>query len=151
MKTFFRPPSQTLVQAVRRWDHPSVDFKGLVRGPRPYFLIVINKYSCFPFVFLGKNAGSSTVVECLSSLFCILGFQSCVHRDQVASFVRQGTRGFLTERDMHMALRHDTTQKETVNASELMKLCGELSYCCFMTKNSLKTDGKWYWQRRGML
>jgi len=52
---FFRPPSQTFVQAVRPWDRSSVDFKGPARGSRPYLLIVIDEYSRFPFVFPCKN------------------------------------------------------------------------------------------------
>jgi len=34
VKPFFRPPSQTLVQAVRPWDRLSVDSKGPIRGPQ---------------------------------------------------------------------------------------------------------------------
>jgi len=98
--SFFRPPSQTLVQAVRPWDRLSVDFKGPVRGPRPYhyLLIVTDEYWRFLFVFPCKNASLSTVVECLSSLLCNPGFLSCAHSDRGASFVSQETRTFLTER-----------------------------------------------------
>jgi len=106
VKPFFRLSSQTLVQAVRPWDRLriwdrlSVDFRGPVRGPRPYLLIVIDEYSRFPFVFPCKNVSSSSVVECLSSLFCIQGFPSCVHSDPGASFVSQETRAFLTESEI---------------------------------------------------
>jgi len=94
--TFFRPPSHTLIlvqQAVDPCDRLSVDFN----GPRPYLFIGIDEYSSFPFVFSCKNTRSSTVVECLSWLFCILGFTSCVQSHWSFSLVSLGTRAFLTE------------------------------------------------------
>ena len=41
---------------------------------------------------------SSTVTDCLSSLFCFLGFPGCIHSDRGAPFVSCETRSFLTER-----------------------------------------------------
>ena len=38
---FYKPPSQALIKAIRPWDRVSVDFKGPVRGPRPYLLITL--------------------------------------------------------------------------------------------------------------
>jgi len=32
---FFKPPVQTLIKALRLWDHLSLDFKGPVRGAWP--------------------------------------------------------------------------------------------------------------------
>ena len=40
---FFQPASRPLIKAVRPWDRMSVDFKGPVRGPRPYLLIVVDE------------------------------------------------------------------------------------------------------------
>ena len=44
-----------------------------------------------------KSTSSSTVVEYLSSLFCLLVFPSWVHSNRGAVFVRQETRAFVTE------------------------------------------------------
>jgi len=95
---FFQPASRTLIKAIRPWDRLSADFKGPVPGPRPYLLIVVDEYLRFPFVFPCENMTSSTVTDCLSLLFCLLGFPSCIHSDRGAPFVSRETRGFLTER-----------------------------------------------------
>ena len=84
---YFQPASRTSIKAVRPWDRVSVDFKGPVRGPRPYLLIVVDEYSRFPCVFPCKYMTSSTVTDCLSSLFCFLGFPSFIHSDRGAPFV----------------------------------------------------------------
>ena len=95
---FFKPESQTLIKAVRPWDRVSVNFKGPVSGPHPYLLIVVDEHSRFPFVFPCKNMKSSTVTQCLSSLFCLYGFPGCVHSDRGAALVFRETRSFLATR-----------------------------------------------------
>ena len=95
---FFRRERQTLVKAIRPWDRLSIDFKGPVKGPRPYLLIVVDEFSRFPFVFPCKNTSSSSVIDCLSTLFSILGFPYNIHSDRGASFVSHEFRYFLTER-----------------------------------------------------
>ena len=87
-----------MVKAIWPWDRVSVDFKEPVRGPRPYLLIIADEYSRFPFVFPCKNMYSSTVIviDCLSSLFCLLGFPCSIHSDRGASFVSLETRNFQT-------------------------------------------------------
>ena len=95
---FFKPESQTLINAVRPWDRISVDFKGPVSGPHQYLHIVVDEHTRFPFVFPCKNMNSSTVTLCLSSLFCLFGFPGCVHSDGGAPFVSRETRSFLATR-----------------------------------------------------
>jgi len=95
---FFKPESQTLIKAVRSWDRVSVDFKGPVSGPHPYLLLVADEHSHFSFIFPCKNMKSSTVTQCLLSLFCLFGFPGCVHSDRGAPFVSRETRSFLTIR-----------------------------------------------------
>jgi len=67
---FFRPASRTLIKAIRPRDRVSVDFKGPIRGPRPYLLIVVDEYSRFPFVFPCKNMTSSIVTDSFFALLC---------------------------------------------------------------------------------
>jgi len=95
---FFKPPVQTLIKALRPWDCLSLDFKGPVRGACPYRLLAVDEYSRFPFVFPCKNMKSSTVIAGLSSLFCVLGFSSCIHNDRGSPFVSQETRTYLSAR-----------------------------------------------------
>ena len=84
---FLKPPVQTLIKALRPWDSLSLDFSGPVRSVCPYLLVAVDEYSRFPFVFPCENMKSSTVIACLSSLFCVFGFPSCVHSDRVSPFV----------------------------------------------------------------
>ena len=39
---------------------------------------------------------SNTVIACLSSLFCVYGFPSCVHSDRGSPFVSQETQTYLS-------------------------------------------------------
>ena len=84
---FFKPPVQNLIKALRPWDSLSLDFSGPVRGVCPYLLDAVDEYSRFTFVFPCENMKSSTVTACLSSLFCVFGFPSCVHSDRGSRFV----------------------------------------------------------------
>jgi len=68
-----------------------------VRGECPYLLVAVDEYSRFPFVFPCKMK-SSTVIACLSSLFCVFGFPSCVHSDRGSPFVSQVMRTFFSAR-----------------------------------------------------
>ena len=43
---------------------------------------------------------SSTITDCLSSLFCFLGFPSCILSDRGAPFVSREARSFLTEHEI---------------------------------------------------
>jgi len=95
---FFKPESQTLTIAVRPCDRIRVDFKAPVSGPHPYLLSVVDEHSRFPFVFPCKNMKSSTVTQCLSSLFCLFVFSGCVHSDRGAPFASRETRSFLATR-----------------------------------------------------
>ena len=97
VKPFFRPPLQTLVEAVRPLDRISFDFKWPDIGPRPYLLIVIDEYSSLPFVFPWKLRAHPLLSNSVC-LFCILCFLSFVHSNQDTSFVSLETRAFLVER-----------------------------------------------------
>jgi len=82
-----KPLVQTLIKALRPWDSLSLGFSGPVRGVCPYLLVPVDEYSRFPFVFPCENMKLSTVIACLSSLFCVFGFPSCVHSDRVSPFI----------------------------------------------------------------
>jgi len=51
-------------------------------------------------MFPCKNMNSSTITDCLSSLFCFLGFPSCILSDRGAPFVSREARSFLTEHEI---------------------------------------------------
>ena len=95
---YYRVKGQTLIKATRSWERLAMDFKGPVKGPRPYLLVIIDEYSRYPFVFPCKNMSSETVIECLSTLFCMFGFPNFVHSDRGLSFVSKNVKRFLNER-----------------------------------------------------
>ena len=94
---FYITKRETSVKATRPWERLAVVFNGPVKGSRSYLLVVIDEYSRYPFVYPCKNLSSSTVIECISSLFCTFGFPEFIHRDCGGSFVSKELRAFLSE------------------------------------------------------
>ncbi|PFX24531.1 Pro-Pol polyprotein [Stylophora pistillata] len=77
----------------------SIDFKGPLQTntSNAYFLMVVDEYSRFPFVFPFPDVLSSTVIKCLTSLFPLgVGMPAYVHSDRGASFMSKEFRDFLT-------------------------------------------------------
>jgi len=95
----------------------------------PYLLIVVDEHSRFPFVFLCKNIKSSTVTQCLSSLFCLFGFPGCVHSDRGALLSRE-TISFLTTRGISFSTSTPYHPQGIASANVLTKTFGAHSSCC---------------------
>ena len=95
---FFNPAPQSLVKATRPWERLSVDFKGPVRGSKPYFLIIMDEYSRYPFVFPCSSTSTATVMDSLKFSFRLFGFPSYLHSDRGASFMSSDFKTFLAER-----------------------------------------------------
>ena len=89
--TFFRPPADKLVRAMKPFDRISVDFT----GPKPsisknkYLLVMIDEYSRFPFVFPCSDMSAHTVTACFRKLFSKFGCPSSVHSDRETQFMSQ--------------------------------------------------------------
>ena len=79
---FYRKPTETLISATQPWQRISLDFKGPVKGKNNYLLIVIDQYSRFPFVYMTAQ----TVINCLTTLFCMFGLPGFVHTDRGSCF-----------------------------------------------------------------
>lgn len=80
---FYRPnQANYLIKATRPWERISIDFKGPVPGLRKYLLVIIDEYSRFPFAYPCRDMTSATVINCLTSLFSIVGFPEYVHSDR---------------------------------------------------------------------
>ena len=95
---FHRPEPQTLVKATRAWDRLSIDFKGPLKGSKPYLFVVVDEYSRFPFAFPCKTMTSEIVVDCLSKLFSLFGFPAYIHSDRGLAFVSRELKDFLSTR-----------------------------------------------------
>ena len=68
---FLTPHRNVLLRATWPWERLSVDFKGPVRGSKPYLLIIVDEYSRYPFVFPCSSTSSTTVMDSLNNLFCL--------------------------------------------------------------------------------
>lgn len=60
-----------------------------------HFLMVVDEYSRFPFVFPCPDVSINTVIKCLTSLFSLVGMPAYVHSDRGASFMSRELREFL--------------------------------------------------------
>ena len=58
-------------------------------------LTVIDEYSRFPFAIPCANTCASTVIDCLSSVFFLVGLPSYIHSDRGSSFMSHELRSFL--------------------------------------------------------
>lgn len=97
---FYRPTGETLIKATRPMERLSIDFK----GPLPstsrniYILTVIDEYSRFPFAFPCQNMHTSTVIQCLETIFGLCGMPSYIHSDRGASFMSNELKTYLTQK-----------------------------------------------------
>ena len=92
---FYRKPTETLILATQPWQRISLDFKEPVKGKNNYLLIVIDEYSRFPFVFPCRNMTAQTVINCLTTLFCMFGLPGFVHIDHGSCFSAKVFKDFL--------------------------------------------------------
>jgi hypothetical protein len=99
---FYRSPEVPLIKATQPFERLSIDFKGPLPSStaNKYLLMVIDDYSRFPFAFPTKNLESSTVINCLYSLFAIFGAPAFVHSDRGQSFMFREFQQFLRDRDI---------------------------------------------------
>ena len=72
---------------MRPWERISINFKGPLEGKNPYLLFVIDEFSRYPFAFPCRDMTTSTVIQCLSQLFCLFGLPLYVHSDRDTSFM----------------------------------------------------------------
>lgn len=111
---FFSPQQKPLIKSTQPWERISIDFKGPVKGPSPYLLVVVDEMSRFPFAFPCTDMKAVTVIHCLSTLFCIFGFPSFVHSDRGGAFVSQDLKAYLHNRGV--ATSQTTPYHPTGNA-----------------------------------
>ena len=87
-----------MIKATNAWERLSIDFKGPVKGPKPYLFVVIDEYSRFPFAFPCKKMTAEVVADCLSSLFNVFGFPTYIHSDRGTAFVSRELKYILSVR-----------------------------------------------------
>lgn len=84
---FHRPDKVPFIKATQPFERINIDFKGplLTNNRNKYFLMVVDEYSRFPFVFPCPDVSTNTVIKCLTSLFSHVGMPAYVHSDRGSS------------------------------------------------------------------
>ena len=92
------PERIPLIKATQPFERINIDFKGPLptNNANKYFLMVVDEYSRFAFVFPCLDVSAITVIKCLTSLFSLVGMPAYVHSDRGASFMSREVREFLT-------------------------------------------------------
>ena len=94
---FHHPEKIPLIKATQPFERINIDFKGPLptNNRNKYFLMVVDEYSRFPFVFPCPDVSTSTVLKCLTSLFSLVGMPAYIHSDRGASFISRDLREYL--------------------------------------------------------
>ena len=100
---FFKPPQGQLIMATQTFEMISMDFKGPLKGKNPYMLVIIDKFSRFPFAFPCRNISTKTVMCCLDKLFCVFAFPSYIHSDCGSSFMSHELKSYLRARGIALS------------------------------------------------
>jgi len=97
---FHRPERVPLIKATQPFERINIDFKGPLPTNNGYkhFLMVVDEYFRFPFLFPCPDVSTNTVLKCLTSLFSLVGRPAYVHSDGGASFMSRELYEFLSSR-----------------------------------------------------
>ena len=125
LKPNFYQYSGRLIKATQPFERLSIDFK----GPLPsinrnrYLLTVIDEFSRFPFAFACSDVSSSTVIHCLTQIFCLFGMPAYIHSDRGSCFQSSELNKFLL--DKGIAMSHTTAYNPQCNG-QVERLNGTL-------------------------
>ena len=83
----------------------SIDFKEPIPSitSNMYLLVVVDKYSQFPFVFPCPNMHITTIIKALDRLFSLTGMPCYIHSDRGASFMSKELRDYLIQNRVAMS------------------------------------------------
>ena len=97
---FFKPQGGKLIKSTQPWERLNIDFKGPLpsRGKNKYILTVVDEFSRYPFAFPCSNMKSSTVIDCLITIFSIFGMPAYIHSDKGSNLISAELRTFFHSR-----------------------------------------------------
>ena len=97
---FYKPEPAHLIKSTQPFERLNLDFKGPLpsTNSNKYFLHIVEEYSRFPFVFPVSDLTTTTVINCLCSLFSMFGMPSYIHSDRGSSFMSRELKQFLSSR-----------------------------------------------------
>lgn len=97
---FYCPPKGTLIKMSRLLEQLSINFKGPVLSVthNMYLLVVIDKYSWFPFVVPCPNIHMTSIIKSLDVLFSLVRMPGYMHSNRGMSFVSKEQRNYLSQK-----------------------------------------------------
>jgi RNase H-like domain found in reverse transcriptase/Integrase core domain/Reverse transcriptase (RNA-dependent DNA polymerase)/Aspartyl protease len=97
---YCKPIQSHLIKATQPFERLNIDFKGPLPtcNKNEYFLMIVDEYSRFPFVFPCPDMTTTTVIDCLCQLFALFGMPAYIHSDRGSSFMSKELREFLTSK-----------------------------------------------------
>ena len=95
---FFKPPkSNKLIKSNKPFERLSIVIVGpkqISSSQNRFFLSVIDEYSRFPFAFPLYQVTSSSIINCLKSIFSVFGVPQFIHSDRGTQFMSTEFRNF---------------------------------------------------------
>ena len=133
---YHRPEKVPLIKATQPFERINIDFKGPLptNNGNKYFLMVVDEYSRFPFVFPCPDVSTNTVIKCLTSLFSLVGMPAYVHSDRGASFMSRELREFLTSKGVGFKSNYQLQPRRKWSSGEMQWCDMESSYYEFEIK-----------------
>lgn len=97
---YHRPESANLIKATQPFERLNVDFKGPLPSTNcnKYFLMVVDEFSRYPFVFPCADMTSATIIKCFTQLFVLFGVPNYIHSDRGSSFISAELKDFLSSK-----------------------------------------------------
>ena len=112
-----------------------------------YILTIVDEFSCFLFAFPTRDRSSSTVIQCLTSLFQIFGPQS-LHSDRGSEVFSLEMSQFCRRGVFTKVAPHLTTQLEMPNVNASMASFGAQYAAFSVNVNWISPLGLLFWVKR---
>lgn len=97
---FFKPQNPPLIKSTAPWERLNIDFKGPLdsKTSNKYILTVVDEFSRFVFAFPCKDVGTTSVINCMNSLFSLFGMPAFVHSDRGSSLISSELKSYFLSR-----------------------------------------------------
>ena len=134
-----KTPITPVILSTEPWHRLSVDFmvgKPISTGGYSNILTVVDEFSRFPFAFPTRDHTSSTVIQCLTSLFQIFGPPWTLHSDRGSEFFSFEMSQFLSSWGVHQSR---TTPYNPTGNSQCERFNGIIwrTVCCLLSQHRL--------------
>ena len=104
---------------------------------------MVDEFSRFPFAFSLRNIASSSVIECLATLFAIFGSPWFIHFDRAHS-----SKTSAAKMELGPPKLRATVHRVIVKMSVTTKLCGKPFSACYTQQTAHSLTGNESYHRR---